>query len=202
MLRKIATAVAALACLVGPSLVISGPLLAHMQERTRERLTPKIAALPQYLPWTPGRAVHVNQSNYGRRTHLNDSNAHSWDFGLPLGSDVVAGIAGVVESTGDDCDVLDSRGCNNGYGNFVKLRVADETCASFLHLSEVFVGEGDAVAVGEIVGRSGSSGNSSGPHLHYEREDCRTGRSFETTFYEAGKPIEGQTVVSAVPQPG
>ena len=110
------------------------------------------------------------------------------------------GIAGVVESTGDGCDVTDSRGCHDGYGNHVKLEVADGTCASFLHLSTVAVRAGQSLTVGDPIGTSGSSGNSTGPHLHYEREDCDTGRSFETSFYEAGKPVEGDVVVSALPR--
>jgi murein DD-endopeptidase MepM/ murein hydrolase activator NlpD len=202
VLRRLATAIAALACLCGPSLVISGPLLERMRQRTNERLAPRVAALPQYLPWTPGRAVHVNQSNHGRRTHLNDANAYGWDFGLPLGSEVVAGIAGEVESTGEGCHVTDSRGCHRGYGNYVRLLVADGTCASFLHLSVVAVRKGDSVLVGQRIGTSGSSGNSSGPHLHYEREDCDSRRSLETTFYEVAKPLEDQVVVSGVPRPG
>jgi murein DD-endopeptidase MepM/ murein hydrolase activator NlpD len=199
MLRRVVTAIAGLACLCGPSLAVSGPLRDALNDRSHARRAPQVAALPQYLPWAPGRAVRVNQSNHGRSTHLNDSNAYAWDFGLPMDSEVVAGIAGVVESVDGSCPATDSRGCNRGYGNFVRLRVADGTCASFLHLTTVHVREGEAVLIGRTLGTSGSSGNSSGPHLHYEREDCETGQSLETTFYEVTKPVQGQRVVSAVP---
>ena len=202
VLRRIATAAAALACLCGPSLLISGPLLERMQARSNARLAPRVAAVPQYLPWTPGRAARVSQGNHGRRTHLGDRSAYAWDFVLRLGSEVVAGIAGVVETTGEGCRATDSRSCNDGAGNFVRLRVADGTCAGFYHLTAVSVREGDRVLVGQAIGTSGSSGNSNGPHLHYERQDCDSLRSLETTFYEVAKPLEGQTVVSGVPRPG
>lgn len=83
----------------------------------------------------------------------------------------------------------------------MQLRVVDETCAFFGHLSEVTVREGDSVKVGEPVGTSGSSGNSAGPHLHYARVECASRKSLESTFYEAANPVEGETLVSAVPRP-
>ena len=67
-----------------------------------------MAALPQYLPWTPGRSIYVFQGNSGRYTHFKEWSQFAWDFALPIGSEVVAGIGGVVERTGAGCPVIDS----------------------------------------------------------------------------------------------
>lgn len=80
------------------------------------------------------------------------------DLGAPAGTPVLAASAGVVMVGKDP----------RGYGTFVVVRRDDEVSTFYGHLSAVLVESGDYVGAGEVIGETGSSGNSTGPHLHFE----------------------------------
>jgi len=62
--------------------------------------------------------------------------------------------------------VLES-GNSRGGGNYIKIRHSHSFVTSYLHLSEIYYEAGEYVKAGFIVARSGNSGNSTGPHLHF-----------------------------------
>ena len=80
------------------------------------------------------------------------------DLAAPLGTPVHAALGGLVH-------VVRTIG---GYGLRVELTHAGGMVTLYAHLSRVDVGDGDAVAAGDEIGAVGSSGNSTGPHLHFE----------------------------------
>lgn len=81
------------------------------------------------------------------------------DLGAPLGTPVLAAYPGSVE-------VADYMG---GYGLTVVLNHNKSTQQTLYgHLSEIFVEPGESVGQGTVIGRVGSTGNSTGPHLHFE----------------------------------
>lgn len=81
------------------------------------------------------------------------------DLGAPLGTPVLAAYSG-------DVAVADWVG---GYGLMVILRHLDGSQESrYAHLSEIYVKPGDKVEQGAVIGRVGSTGLSTGPHLHFE----------------------------------
>ncbi|QJD98310.1 M23 family metallopeptidase [Mucilaginibacter robiniae] len=55
-----------------------------------------------------------------------------------------------------------------GYGNCVRIKHIDNIETWYGHLSHINVREGQEVSVGDIIGKVGSTGRSTGPHLHYE----------------------------------
>jgi murein DD-endopeptidase MepM/ murein hydrolase activator NlpD len=57
---------------------------------------------------------------------------------------------------------------NGGYGKMVEIDHGNGVTTRFGHLSRISVKAGERVAKGAIVGRAGSTGRSTGPHLHYE----------------------------------
>ena len=59
-------------------------------------------------------------------------------------------------------------GCEGGYGNKIEIEYWDGTVSVFGHLSQIQATVGDQVAPGDIVGLSGNTGHSTGPHLHLE----------------------------------
>ena len=67
--------------------------------------------------------------------------------------------------------VLDGVVSNVGYdaasGNFMKIRHSEKYETAYLHLSEIYYKPGERVNAGYVIGRSGNSGRSTGPHLHF-----------------------------------
>ena len=59
-------------------------------------------------------------------------------------------------------------GREGGYGNMVEISHGNGLATRYGHLSQISVKIGQVVRIGEIVGRIGSTGRSTGPHLHYE----------------------------------
>ena len=80
------------------------------------------------------------------------------DFAAPVGTNLVAMSTGTVVFAGQE----------SGYGNLVKIRYWDGTVTFFAHMSRFSTSVGKSVAPGEVVGQSGNTGHSTGPHLHLE----------------------------------
>lgn len=104
-------------------------------------------------------------SLFGWRTHPisgTEQFHHGTDIGAPMGTPVLAALAGKVAIA----DAL------KGYGLSVVLEHARPEKATqqtlYAHLSEIFVQPGEEVKQGSIIGSVGSSGYSTGPHLHFE----------------------------------
>ncbi len=79
------------------------------------------------------------------------------DLGAPLGTPVLAAKAGRVEFAG----------WGDGYGNLVELDHGS-TGTRYAHLEAIYVSQGQSVAQGQQIGLVGSTGRSTGPHLHFE----------------------------------
>jgi murein DD-endopeptidase MepM/ murein hydrolase activator NlpD len=87
------------------------------------------------------------------------------DIGAPLGSPIVSAGAGVVIEA-------ESSGYNSGYGSYVKVDHGGGLISIYGHMSVVLASPGDRVVAGTVIGRVGMTGNTTGPHLHWEiRQD-------------------------------
>jgi|GEM_PF-1960340 len=80
------------------------------------------------------------------------------DFGAAQGSEVTAALAGTVKEVGS----------TGPYGNHVIIKHANGISTMYAHMSKVSVKKGERVKLGQEIGKVGSTGNSTGPHLHFE----------------------------------
>ena len=80
------------------------------------------------------------------------------DWGCPIGTNVKASCTGKVITAG----------WQNGYGYTVVLAHSDGSTTRYAHLSKIAVSVGQSVSQGEVIAYSGNTGNSTGPHLHFE----------------------------------
>lgn len=95
------------------------------------------------------------------------------DGGTILGKEIVASADGIVASVSNTCThnygKSSSCGCGGGYGRYVVILHSDGTYATlYAHMSSVTVSPKQSVTQGQVIGYAGSTGWSTGPHLHYE----------------------------------
>jgi murein DD-endopeptidase MepM/ murein hydrolase activator NlpD len=127
-----------------------------------------------------GCGISRRCSSGNHTTHHAGKDAYAYDFAMPVGSPVRAMRAGTVLRTrlpspaGSPCHDGGDSSCAN-YANTVEVRHADGTVGLYMHLSSLSVSKGSAVAQGDVLGASGNSGWSTGPHLHVQvQSDCGT----------------------------
>ena len=96
------------------------------------------------------------------------------DIAGPMGSTIVAADSGTVVATYSGCvhnwGKSGDCGCGGSYGNYVMIDHGNGKMTIYGHLSSVAVGAGSVVSKGTTIGYMGSTGHSTGPHLHFE---CR-----------------------------
>ncbi|MFJ7768276.1 transglycosylase family protein [Streptomyces sp. NPDC097107] len=97
----------------------------------------------------------------------------SWSKGYHTGVDFPVPTGTSVKSVAEGRIV--SAGWGGSYGYEVVVRHSDGRYSQYAHLSAISVKDGQSVGAGQRIGRSGSTGNSTGPHLHFE---VRTGPGF------------------------
>lgn len=135
-------------------------------------------------------------SDYGPRASFRtangaraSSNHDGVDFAAAAGTPVRVVAGGTVVRAG----------VNGGYGNFVEVRHPDGTVTGYGHLQGFNVKEGDVLARGQTLGRVGSTGNSSGPHLHLRAR--RDGESIDPATLFSGAPRAAREGVAAAAGP-
>jgi murein DD-endopeptidase MepM/ murein hydrolase activator NlpD len=122
------------------------------------------------LPWPEGSSFMFTQVQGGRiTTHFTKATLHAVDIGMPEGTAVLAARAGIVEALQADHGASEDEGPLTYEGNFVRVRHADGTAATYAHLKYqgVTVDVGDAIEAGQLLGVSGASGDVVEPHLHF-----------------------------------
>ncbi|MCX6044747.1 MAG: M23 family metallopeptidase [Chloroflexi bacterium] len=110
----------------------------------------------------PYGSGHFTWPLYGWLTQEYRYDHRAVDIAANMGTPVTAADRGVVIRAGWN---------NQGYGLFVVIDHKIDYVTLYAHLSEVLVQEGDVVAQGQVIGKVGSTGNSTGPHLHFEIRD-------------------------------
>lgn len=109
-------------------------------------------------PELPGFFIYPTSGGWNRGI-LHYFNAT--DIVNSCGSPIYAAAEGIIIEAKDS-------GWNNGYGNLVKIQHYNGVTTVYAHLSQVLVENGETVSQGDLIGRTGDTGNSTGCHLHFE----------------------------------
>lgn len=166
----------------GPAVGGAGPQLASLTYGERLRVPEmRVINVPQSRPGASARRVRglkrlqhpvsgaIVTSHFGIREHpiLGGQRLHEGiDLAAPTGTPIRAASDGVV----------DFAARNGGYGKFVRLRHGDRYSTAYAHMSRFADGiePGASVRKGDVIGYVGSTGRSTGPHLHFELLDRGT----------------------------
>ena len=110
--------------------------------------------------WPSDSSTRIT-SSYGYRTHPisgKQSLHRGIDIGAALGSNVLAAESGTVITAG----------WNNSYGYYITINHGGGLVTLYAHNSKLLVSKGDKVTKGQVIAKCGSTGNSTGPHIHFE----------------------------------
>lgn len=120
------------------------------------------ATMFRLIPNDSPMAYQRISSSYGRRTNPITGKRHTHtgiDLTCKRGEEILAPADGVIETV---------RPSKKGFGNFMTLRHSFGFMSSYAHLQRFKVRSGEFVSKGDVIATCGNSGNSTGPHLHYE----------------------------------
>ncbi|WP_040260341.1 peptidoglycan DD-metalloendopeptidase family protein [Pseudomonas massiliensis] len=146
----------------------------------------RTAAYRYPFPWIGG-PFRISQGPNGNFSHNGPKGRYAIDIAMPEGTPIIAARAGTVIKVEND----QGQGGAQPSGNFVRVLHEDGTMGVYLHLmrGSVVVREGEPVAQGSPLGRSGNTGHSTGPHLHFVVQR-NTGAGLESIPYEFDRPLQ------------
>lgn len=121
------------------------------------------------IPFEHGTKRRLSQGFHGKKTHFG-LNEYAVDFDMPVGTPIVAARDGIVADVKEDSNVGGIGEYFSDKGNYIAIFHDDGSFAYYVHLKKngAIVKVGDKVKAGQIIGYSGNTGYSSGPHLHFD----------------------------------
>lgn len=128
-----------------------------------ERAKAKAAKIKKAHGWTDPVDHYTLSAKFGRGGSMWSHKHSGQDFAVPLGTSVKAAHGGTVVKAGPN-----GAGDGPAYGNAIVIRHGNGTYSQYAHLSKIKVHIGQYVKSDQRIAYSGNTGNSSGPHLHFE----------------------------------
>jgi murein DD-endopeptidase MepM/ murein hydrolase activator NlpD len=142
-------------------------------------VSPELPPLSTADPYLPG-AANFNGYIWPAKGILTSGYGWRWgrmhrgiDIAAPVGTPVLAAAPGVIVSSGWN---------SGGYGNLVEIRHADGSLTLYAHNNRVLVQAGQMVDQGQQIAEMGSTGFSTGPHLHFEVHPAGKGAANPIAF--------------------
>jgi len=149
---------------IGEKLMVPG---ASMPNEAPKRASSGTAKLPLSISSAIKniQGYFINPVPSGRRTRTTSASHKGVDIGAPTGAPIYASASGSV--------TFARTGYNGGFGTLVILSHANGTRTLYAHMSRLGTTPGAQVTQGEIIGYVGSTGRSTGPHLHFEVQGAK-----------------------------
>lgn len=124
---------------------------------------------PYLVPVQPGRAYRISQGFKGKSSHTHPQSVYAVDIVMPQGSRICAARGGVIMEVANDFFTGGKSERFAEKANFIRILHDDGTMAIYAHLKleSIQYPPGTRVARGQYIAEAGSTGYSSGPHLHF-----------------------------------
>ncbi|MDL2075281.1 M23 family metallopeptidase [Streptomyces sp. GXMU-J15] len=184
--------VAAVAAALGATVVLGAgvasaaePAAAKSVATAKTATAVKAAKAKKAPSWVKPVKKYTKSASYAQSGARWQSTHSGQDFAVPSGTQVYAAHGGTVVKAG-------GYGAGDGpaYGNAVVIKHGNGTYSQYAHLSKIQVKTGQVVKTGQKIALSGNTGNSSGPHLHFEiRTTANFGSAVDPVAFLRGKGL-------------
>ncbi|MDH6626559.1 murein DD-endopeptidase MepM/ murein hydrolase activator NlpD [Streptomyces sp. LBL] len=125
--------------------------------------TQTVAAKKKAVSWVDPVKKYKLTAGFAQAGAMWQATHSGQDFAVPSGTNVMAAHGGTVVKAGGN-----GAGDGPAYGNAIVIRHGSGTYSQYAHLSRVDVRVGQIVRTGQHIALSGNTGNTTGPHLHFE----------------------------------
>ncbi|MFJ3906645.1 M23 family metallopeptidase [Streptomyces sp. NPDC090025] len=123
----------------------------------------KVVAAKKASSWVKPVSSYTLTASFNQGGAMWSHKHSGQDFAVPVGTPVKVAGSGTVVKAGPN-----GGGDGPAYGNAIVVKHANGTYSQYAHLSKIQVNVGQKVSAGQRIALSGNTGNSSGPHLHFE----------------------------------
>jgi len=171
---QLRTRAAVMAAGLGASAVLGAGVAAAAPSSAPAAVTAKAAAAKKAVGWVAPVKGYTKTASFAQNGARWQSTHSGQDFAVPTGTKVVAAHGGTVVKAGGN-----GAGDGPAYGYAVVIKHGNGTYSQYAHLSKINVRAGQIVKTGQQIALSGNTGNSSGPHLHFE---IRTSPNYGTAI--------------------
>ncbi|MFI6486619.1 M23 family metallopeptidase [Streptomyces sp. NPDC050564] len=145
------------------TLATGGTVTAAHTVQTQAAAQAKTAAAKKAASWVDPVKKYALSATFNQAGGMWAHKHSGQDFAVPQGTEVVAAHGGTVVKAGGN-----GAGDGPAYGNAIVIKHGNGTYSQYAHLSRIDARVGQVVATGQHIALSGNTGNSSGPHLHFE----------------------------------
>ncbi|MFF1564439.1 M23 family metallopeptidase [Streptomyces sp. NPDC055059] len=135
----------------------------HAEQAKVHAAQVKKAAAKKAASWIDPVKNYKLSAGFGLGGNMWSHKHSGQDFAVPIGTNVMAAHGGTVVKAGPN-----GGGDGPAYGNAIVIKHGNGTYSQYAHLSRIDVHIGQTVSTGQHIALSGNTGNSSGPHLHFE----------------------------------
>jgi murein DD-endopeptidase MepM/ murein hydrolase activator NlpD len=148
-------------------------------------VAPKAVSAKTAASWVDPVKKYTLSATFAQAGSMWQSTHSGQDFAVASGTDVVAAHGGTVVKAGGN-----GAGDGAAYGNAIVIKHGNGTYSQYAHLSRIDVKVGQVVSTGQHIALSGNTGNSSGPHLHFEiRTTANYGSAIDPVAFLRGKGV-------------
>jgi murein DD-endopeptidase MepM/ murein hydrolase activator NlpD len=145
----------------------------------------KKAAAKKTVSWIDPVKKYTLSASFAQAGGMWQSTHSGQDFAVASGTNVMAAHGGTVVKAGGN-----GAGDGPAYGNAIVIRHGNGTYSQYAHLSRIDVRIGQIVKTGQHIALSGNTGNSSGPHLHFEiRTTANYGSAIDPVAFLRSKGV-------------
>jgi murein DD-endopeptidase MepM/ murein hydrolase activator NlpD len=148
-------------------------------------VAPKTVSAKVAASWVDPVKKYTLSATFAQAGGMWQSTHSGQDFAVASGTNVMAAHGGTVVKAGGN-----GAGDGAAYGNAIVIKHGNGTYSQYAHLSRIDVKVGQVVSTGQHIALSGNTGNSTGPHLHFEiRTTANYGSAIDPVAFLRGKGV-------------